>query len=379
MKANTSLRGKVYSKLIRKLFLQTFAVLGAAAVLVLLLRAIVRGKLADSITQIISLLWRMDIDSAASVYQYYIRNNLDYIIIVLMVIFFFIFFRLLLTWFTRYFDQIVHGVDELAQEKDSQIVMCPELEFMETKLNEVKGTLKQRREEVQQAEQRKNDLVVYLAHDVKTPLTSVIGYLSLLNENENMPAHEKSKYLNIALEKANQLKTLINQFFEITRYNLQAERLVKEHIDLYYLMMQVSDELYPQLIKQGQTVSISIAEDLSVVGDAEKLARVFNNLLKNAIAYSPANSIIEISATALPHSVSIVFKNEGTIPQDKLNAIFDKFYRLDASRSSSTGGAGLGLAIAKDIVSLHGGQIKADSANGYSSFSVELPSPAAEQ
>ena len=130
---------------------------------------------------------------------------------------------------------------------------------------------------------RKNDLVAYLAHDLRTPLTSIIGYLNLLEEAPDMPPEQKVKYTHIALEKAYRLENLVNEFFEIARYNLQQIDIKKESIDLYYMLVQVTDELYPLLSARGNTAVLRACEDLTVDGDPDKLARVFNNILKNAV------------------------------------------------------------------------------------------------
>lgn len=368
---NKTLRGKVYSKLIQRLFYQTIAMLGAAFVLVIVLREALRGNFANFMVWLIGIIWGRR--SSDQIYQLYIRNNFDIIIVITMIVFFFILLRLSFFWFTNYFDQIVTGVDKLAEEADETIVMSSELKFMEIKLNEVKDKLKKRTEQAQAEEQRKNDLVVYLAHDIKTPLTSVIGYLSLLDEAPDMPTEQKAKYVGIALEKAYRLERLISEFFEITRYNLQYVPLNKKNINLCYMMVQLADEIYPQLAANGKQIETDIKEDIIVYGDSEMLARVFNNILKNAIAYSMDASTIYITAETKPDKVVIRFVNQGTIPRDQLNSIFEKFYRLDAARSSTTGGAGLGLAIAKDIISLHDGTIRAESDNEYTTFSVELP------
>lgn len=135
----------------------------------------------------------------------------------------------------------------------------------------------------------------------------------------------------------------------------------------------MTDEFYPQLAANGKQVVIHASEDLTVFGDPDKLARVFNNILKNAAAYSEDDSVIDITAGLSGNVVSIVFKNAGNIPKDKLATIFEKFYRLDDARSSNTGGAGLGLAIAKEIIVQHGGQIYAESNNNSTTFTVELP------
>jgi two-component system sensor histidine kinase VanS len=220
---------------------------------------------------------------------------------------------------------------------------------------------------------KKNDLIAYLAHDLKTPLTSVIGYLSLLEEAPEMPTEQKAKYIHISLRKAQRLETLINEFFDITRYNLHEMLLEKENIDLGYMLNQMVDEFYPLLQSHGNSVSLKIPEDLRIHADPVKLARVFNNILKNAIAYSYADSLIEISANAFSETVRITFTNAGnTIPKLKLDTIFEKFYRMDEARSTNTGGAGLGLAIAKEIVLRHGGTISAQSEDHITSFTVEL-------
>jgi two-component system sensor histidine kinase VanS len=265
------------------------------------------------------------------------------------------------------------GIDTLIQGDDTQIELSAEMAFMEQRLNTLKQTLEKRELDAMLAEQRKNDLVVYLAHDIKTPLTSVIGYLSLLDEAPDMPTEQKAKYVHITLDKAYRLEQLIDEFFEITRYNLQTIALSKKNIDLYYMLVQMTDEFYPQLAAKGKRAVIHASEDLTVYGDPDKLARVFNNVLKNAAAYSPDNSSIDITATASDDRTSIVFSNAGSIPKDKLASIFDKFYRLDSARSSDTGGAGLGLAIAKELIISHGGCIFANSDGGRTSFTVELP------
>lgn len=221
---------------------------------------------------------------------------------------------------------------------------------------------------------RKNELVAYLAHDLKTPLTSVIGYISLLKEAPDMPVEQRAKYTGIALEKALRLESLINEFFDITRYNLQQIVLEEETFDLGFLLMQMADEFYPVLEQHGKTISIHADEDLPVAADSAKLARVFNNILKNAVAYSYDNTEIEIYAEKRENTIHVSISNFGkTIPKQKLDMIFEKFYRLDDARSTNTGGAGLGLAIAKEIVVAHGGTISVTSEKQITTFTVELP------
>ena len=221
---------------------------------------------------------------------------------------------------------------------------------------------------------RKNDLIAYLAHDLKTPLTSVIGYISLLKEAPDMPVEQRAKYTNIALEKALRLESLINEFFDITRYNLHEIMLEEETFDLAYMLMQMADEFYPVLEQHGKSITIHAEEDLPIAADSAKLARVFNNILKNAVAYSYDNTEIEIHAEKRDSIIHVSVSNFGkTIPKQKLDMIFEKFYRLDDARSTNTGGAGLGLAIAKEIIVAHGGTISVTSEKQITTFTVELP------
>lgn len=260
-------------------------------------------------------------------------------------------------------------------ERDVTEIFPKEYAEISTQMTEIKSIMQSHEQMLKDEAARKNDLITYLAHDLKTPLTSVIGYLSLLSEAADMPAPQKAKYVNITLDKAKRLETLINEFFEITRYNLQHIELEKENINLCYMLVQMTDEFYPLLQAKRNTIECKVKEDFIVYADAAKLARVFNNILKNAVAYSYVDTVIQVWAEQSDTSIQIYVQNEGnTIPEHKLETIFEKFFRLDDARSSNTGGAGLGLAIAKEIVSAHGGTITARSCDNKTIFCVTLPS-----
>jgi len=374
LKSKSDKRRNDYTKLKRKLFFQMLLITVTAAATVYLLRNILRGQIGDRIVQFLIHVFRFDYSIAYTIYQVVFRNNLDTILFVVTLIFLIIFFRFSISWFTQYFDELSIGMDQLLEESDEEITLAPELDFMENKLNQIKRNIEKQKKAALDAEKRKNDLVVYLAHDLKTPLTSVIGYLSLLNEAPDMPPEQKAKYVGITLEKAYRLEQLINEFFEITRFNLQTIVLNKEKINLLFMLQQMADEFYPILTPQGKQVSVHAPEGLTLWGDPDKLARVFNNILKNAIAYSYENSTIEISAKQEDNYIVISFTNQGNpIPQAKLDTIFEKFYRLDSARSTNTGGAGLGLAIAKEIVNAHEGTISVESNTENTVFTVKLP------
>ena len=252
--------------------------------------------------------------------------------------------------------------------------MPSELTVTEKKINHIKHTLEQRKLATELAEQRKNDLVVYLAHDLKTPLTSVIGYLTLLRDESQISEELREKYLSISLEKAERLEDLINEFFEITRFNLSDITLEYSRVNLTRLLEQLTYEFKPMLLEKNLKCELEITSNVMLKCDVNKMRRVFDNLLRNAVNYSFDDGTIHIVATQNENNLSIKFTNCGnTIPQEKLERIFEQFYRLDTARSSRSGGAGLGLAIAKEIVELHNGTITAKSENEVIEFEVTIP------
>ncbi len=346
----------------------------AFAIVVLLYLLVWQQRGGDWIVGLSQSVFGLSYEEAFRIYHHYFRGNKDFIFGAAIIFVFLILLRLVYGWIIGYFKKINQGINALLMDDVPAIHLPTEMLPLEQKLNTVKGTLKQRELATQLAEQRKNDLVMYLAHDIRTPLTSVIGYLNLLEAAPDMPTEQKAKYVHIALEKAYRLEKMVNEFFEITRYNLQQISIAKEPIDLYYLLVQLSDELSPVLAAHGNSVVLNADENLTAYGDGDKLARAFSNILKNAAAYSDPNTEIRISAAETGGQIAISFTNKGkTIPEEKLSALFEKFCRLDEARASDTGGTGLGLAITKEIISLHGGTISAASENDTVTFSITLP------
>ena len=346
----------------------------STAIVIMLYLFLWKQRMGEWIVRLIELWMDIGHEEAFYVYNDYFRGIKEVFFAAAMVLIFLLLLVFLFRWLTRYFREINQGIDCLLSDREEQIRLSPEMRPFEVKLNTVQSILIQREQAARAAEQRKNELVMYLAHDIRTPLTSIIGYLRLLEQIPNLPDEEKGKYIHISLEKTYRLEKMINEFFEITCYNTQQITIASKAIDLYYLLAQVIDEHLPLFTEHGNYVTFHAAESLEVCGDPERLARVFHNLLKNAASYSSKGTEITVNAEETPEHIVVTVSNHGkTIPDDKLETLFEKFYRLDESRTSNTGGTGVGLAIAKEIVLLHGGTISADSKNGLTTFTVKLP------
>lgn len=273
-----------------------------------------------------------------------------------------------------FLQEIIHATEQFYQE-DTALIELPEpLKEVENRMNQTKVNILNNERIAREAEQRKNDLITYLAHDLKTPITSVIGYLTLLQDEPQISDELRAKYTGIALNKAERLEDLINEFFDITRFNLSKLTLEVERINLSRMLEQIVSEFYPILAEKELEWHTEIAPDIEILCDSDKLERVFDNLIRNAVNYSYVKTDIFLSMKQNDNMVEIIVQNKGKmIPPEKLERIFEQFFRLDKARSSKTGGTGLGLAISKEIVELHGGSIKAESKDESISFVVELP------
>ena len=270
-------------------------------------------------------------------------------------------------------NEVYKSLDLILKEDNETIKLPSEVNEFSEKLNDIKYDYIISKKNAKEAEDKKNDLIMYMAHDLKTPLTSIIGYLTLLTDEKEIPKDLQEKYMKIALDKALRVEELTNEFFDITRYNLSSMPINKQNINLAYLLKQLIDECYPMLEKNNLKCNLNAPDKVIYLGDGDKLARAFGNLLKNAISYSFKNTTIEISLKEENDNIYISFKNKGEkIPEYKLDKIFEKFYRADASRTSSTGGAGIGLAITKEIIELHGGIISVKNDDEYIEFNIKL-------
>ena len=292
----------------------------------------------------------------------------------------------------RYLDDLLDATAQLATDKEKPIVLPAVMKEAENELNEVRlqSILDERR--ILENEEKKNDLIMYLAHDLKTPLTSIMGYLVLLEENPDLSPEQRARYIGIARAKAERLEELIGEFFDITRLTLTTMTLNRSEIHLSRMLEQIVSESEVLLEEKGVRWRADIQPDVYLSGDADKLQRVFDNLIRNAVSYCYPNTELVLRMRELDSgnaggagiltrgkpagtgSVQISLRNSGpTIPKEKLRMLFEQFYRLDESRGTDSGGAGLGLAIAKEIVELHGGTILAESENESIVFTVTLP------
>lgn len=273
-----------------------------------------------------------------------------------------------------YVFAVSESADKLFDKNVEYINLPPEMVEVEKKLNHFKTEAIKNERLARENEQKKDELIVYLAHDIKTPLTSMIGYLSLLSEIKDMPQEQRNRYIDIALDKSYRLEDLINELFDVARFNSEKIVLEKEEINLNLMLEQIADDFYPTLKEMNKKINFTSDEKTILYADPDKLSRVFNNLIKNAVNYSKENTDIDISIINKENQVTVNITNKGKqIPKEKLDKIFEKFYRLDSSRTSKTGGSGLGLAIAKEIVELHGGRIYAESDMKETTFCVTLP------
>ena len=264
---------------------------------------------------------------------------------------------LLLKKVVAYVYEVQAATGKMFDQNVSYIEMSPELSEIAANINQLKQEAESNARLAKENEQRKNDLIMYLAHDLKTPLSSVIGYLTLLRDESQISKELREKYLSITLG------------FNIYDITLQYTK-----INLTRLLEQLVYEFKPMLKSKNLQCNLCVDDDIMLRCDADKIQRVFDNLLRNAVIYSFENTDITISAQCHEDTVSIIFCNHGdTLPEEKLNRIFEQFYRLDAARSTSSGGAGLGLAIVKQIVELHNGTIVAESQEDQNKFSITLP------
>ena len=311
---------------------------------------------------------------ALETYQHYIRNYKQEILTAGMLLLLLISLYVLFGRIARWMEQLRRSIRQVASHPERPLDLPKELLPLRDDLDALRRQVEGQAEAVKENEQRRQDLIAFLAHDLKTPLTSVVGYLTLLKDDPGLTHEQRAKFTGIALDKARRLEELLGEFFDISRMDLDGGPEEHSPIQLSMLLEQLADEFYPLFAEKELQCAVEIEHHLMVLGDPDKLARVFDNVLRNAVSYSIPGGQVYIQAQKADGQAQVTIRNEGLeIPEGELANIFRKFYRLDAARSSRTGGAGLGLAIAKEIVERHGGGIRAESNGRLTSLTITLP------
>jgi signal transduction histidine kinase len=290
-----------------------------------------------------------------------------------------LFFFLFTKPYARYFREISQHIRQLANgDFNSRIHISANDEFgdIAADLNLASGKLQQAVERGDFAENSKDQLVLNLAHDLRTPLTSVLGYLDYVLRDGELSPEQIRHYTSIAYTKSRRLERLIDELFEITRMNYGMLTLDKSPLDLSELLVQLNEELYPLLVNNGLSARLELAPQLEIEADGELLARVFENLLTNAVRYGKDGQYVDIRCTLEGEQAVVqVINYGGSIPQEDLPFLFDMFYTGDRARSNQEGSTGLGLFIAKNIVEQHNGTISVQSDSIRTLFEVRLPGP----
>jgi signal transduction histidine kinase len=276
-----------------------------------------------------------------------------------------------------YFDEIAKGIIEISKGNLSYRISKSgedELAILADSVNLMAIELQNQIEAERRAERTKNELITNVSHDLRTPLTSIMGYLGLIKENKYSNDEEMKEYVNIAFNKSEKLKVLIEDLFDYTKLSNEGIKLNRNAVVINEFLEQLIEELVP--ICEENSINILKefpAERISLNIDVDKMLRVFENLIVNAVKYSYKPGEIRVRLRMIENSVLVSVVNKGdNISNEELSKIFDRFYRLEKSRSSSTGGSGLGLAIAKQIVELHGGKIWAESRGNIITFYVRF-------
>ena len=278
----------------------------------------------------------------------------------------------------RYLQKISGTLQEIAEgdfERNVPVIGDDELSDIALQINHLTEEIRELMRREKDAEQTKNDLITNVAHDLRTPLTSIIGYLDLIRRQPNMDPEKRMEFLKIAYDKSKHLQTLIEELFGFTKLNYGKQTANMQPIDMIRLLGQLLDEFYPVFEQNGMTCEYEpLVPSQMVMGDGVLLARLFDNLVSNAVKYGREGKKLIVEAAVRGQYLVISVINYGkVIPKRDLEHVFDKFYRAEQSRSSQTGGTGLGLAIAKNIAELHNGSIRADSSINGTVFEVSLP------
>ena len=297
--------------------------------------------------------------------------------LILGILLFSVTFMILQEPYIRYISRISEAVQNISEGNLNTVIDVigdDEFSSMAANLNHMAADIKKLMEKERESERTKNELITNVAHDLRTPLTSIIGYLELLAGNQQVPADMQHKYIEIAYGKSRRLQKLIEDLFGFTKLTCGKIAMHVGQIDIVKLLGQLVEEAYPNFVEKGLSYDLQSNVPTKIINaDGNLLARLFDNLIGNAIKYGADGKRVLVKIHAEGETVTVSVTNYGyVIPTDELPLIFNKFYRVEQSRSSSTGGTGLGLAIAKEIVDMHGGTISVASDLNGTVFTVKL-------
>lgn len=287
-----------------------------------------------------------------------------------------IYFSLFTRKFSLYLKEITEGIKEISTGNFKAVISLrgdDEFTDIAEHLNRMAKDIRNIIEEERSTENKKNELITNVAHDLRTPLTSIIGYLDIVS-NKELSADDRDKYIGVAYAKSKRLEKLIEDLFTYTKFEFGQVALHLSQVDMVKMMEQLLDEFYPSFREQGLEYEFKISDKSMIVeADGNLLARAFANLIGNAIKYGKNGKNVNISMEATQTQVNIEIINFGeVIPKKDIDKIFEKFYRVDNSRNAELGGTGLGLAIAKNIITMHNGTIHAKSSLEGTVFRVTL-------
>lgn len=293
------------------------------------------------------------------------------------VVVFLVSFLLQMDAIIQYVNEITKGIYRIADGDLETVIEAKgedELTYIANSLNDMTEKLKDLMEKERIAERTKNELITNVAHDLRTPLTSIIGYMGFLSADDKLEETVRKRYIEIVYQKAKRLEKLIEDLFSFTKLNYGKIAMKVEQVDLVMLLNQLLDDFYPSFENHGLTEEFITNQSVIVLdGDGNLLARLFDNLINNAIKYGSEGKVIRVEVEEIQEQVVVKVINYGyIIPQKDLDLIFNKFYRVEQSRSENTGGTGLGLAIVKNIVDMHHGKISVKSSLDGTEFEVVL-------
>lgn len=307
------------------------------------------------------------------------HNIWNVVIIVSMMVLLFLLYYILIT--RPIVDEVrilltgLHTMKKGDLTVDFPVRSQDELGEMAAALNEVQHAIVRVQQQERELEHTKDELITNVAHDLRTPLTSLKGYVDLLAK-EDLTKEQREKYTRILVSKTNQLQTLIEALFEYTQYYGGEVRFYMKPMNMSCFMEQMTDEFYQDFCNADLRCETQIEQELYVNGDGDKLARAFNNIFANAIKYGKDGKLIRVSVREDREKREVVIEvvNYGILIDSKdIERLFEKFYRVEESRSMNTGGSGLGLAITKTIIERHRGEVCAVSNEEGTMIQVRLP------